>query len=140
MLEQEFERLYLKFRLWHYRTLFAKIGDRDSRLSATESFAAEAIFLLNRPTVKEFAEFLHISQPNATYKINSLVAKGYVVKQTSAEDKREFRLQVTDKFLEYYGANAPFIVSMLANIRSTFSPEEIVQLENIIKRIADSAL
>ena len=140
MLEQEFERLYLRFRLLHYQELFSRIRERTGSLSATEASAAEVIFLLGEPTIKEFADFLNISQSNATYKINGLVAKGHVVKVPSQEDKREYRLRATDKFIGYYGANAGFIRSMMANIYAKFTPEEIGELEKIIKRVLDEAL
>lgn len=140
MLEQEFSRLYRKFRLGHYHTLFQQVGERPGSLSATEAFAVEAIYLLGKPTVKEFAEFLHISQPNATYKINALTTKGYLKRNPSSDDRREFRLEVTDKFLSYYGTNAPFIDHMLRNVRAMFTPEELQQLEQMIRRITDEAL
>lgn len=140
MLEQEFERLYLRFRLLHYRDLFSRIRERTGSLSATEASAAEVIYLLGEPTIKEFADFLDISQSNATYKINALVAKGHVVKVPSPEDKREFRLRTTDKFINYYGINAGFIRSMMANIYEKFTPAEIEELEKIIKRVSDEAL
>lgn len=47
MLEQEFKRLYRKFRLWHYRTIFAQVGERSGSLTATEALSAEVIFLLD---------------------------------------------------------------------------------------------
>ncbi|MGI6028721.1 MAG: MarR family winged helix-turn-helix transcriptional regulator [Candidatus Heteroscillospira sp.] len=140
MLEQEFERLYLKFRLLHYRDLFQRIREKSGSLSATEALSAEVIYLLGQPTVKEFADFLNISQSNATYKINSLTAKGHVVRVSSSDDKREYRLQVTDRFLGYYGNNAGFIRSMMENIRADFTQEEIDELEKIIKRVSDEAL
>jgi DNA-binding MarR family transcriptional regulator len=135
MLEQEFEQLYLKFRKSHYKVLFGRIKEKPGSLSATEAFSAEVIYLLGNPTVRQFAEFIDISQPNATYKINALVAKGYLQKITSEQDKREFHLQVTDKFLDYYGSNAPFIIDLMKKIREQFSSEEVAWLEKIIARI-----
>lgn len=46
----------------------------------------------DRPTVNEFASFVQISPPNAAYKVNSLIRKGYLKKVQSQEDKREYRL------------------------------------------------
>ena len=140
MLEHEFERLYLRFRLLQYKELFARIREKDGSLSATEASAAEVIYLLDRPTIKEFADFLNISQPNATYKVNSLINHGYIVREASESDRRESRLVVTDKFLGYYGRNAGFIRSMMDNIRAKFTPEEIDQLELMIRRVSDEAL
>lgn len=137
MLEQEFERLYLKFRKSHYKVLFGRIKEKPGSLSATEAFSAEVIYLLGSPTVRQFAEFIDISQPNATYKINALIAKGYLNKIPSEQDKREFHLEVTEKFLSYYGSNAPFIIDLMSKIRKRFSAEEIAWLEQTIARISD---
>ena len=35
---------------------------------------------LEEPTINEFASFVNISSPNAAYKVNSLIQKGYVEK------------------------------------------------------------
>lgn len=140
MLEQEFERLYLKFRLLQYQDIFLRVREKAGSLSATEAYAAEVIYLLDEPTVKEFADFLNISQSNATYKVNTLITKGYILKRPSEDDRREYHLVVTDKFLGYYGSNAGFIRSMMDNIRSKFTPEEIAELEQTIKRVSDETL
>ena len=140
LLEREFERIYFRFRLLHYRELFSPRCAKDGSLSANEACSAEVIFLLDHPTVKEFANFLKISQPNATYKVNSLIRKGYVVRETSSKDRRESRLTVTEKFLSQYGCNSSFIRGMMDNIHAKFTPEEIEQLERMMKRVADEAL
>ena len=56
---------------------------------------------MDGPTVTEFADFIGISQPNATYKVNSLVQKGYIEK-FSEGDKRKTLLRVSGKFRSYY--------------------------------------
>lgn len=98
----EFEELYRYMRLAHYKKLFSAIHEKSGSLTATEAASVEVIYLLDQPTVNEFARFLVISQPNATYKINALVEKGYVTKVPCQEDRRECRLAVTQKFLSYY--------------------------------------
>lgn len=137
MLENEFEKLYHKFRLNYCKNLFSKVNES---LSPTESYCIEAIFLLNRPTVHEFAEYTHISQPNATYRINNLIKKGYIRKVLSKEDKREYHLEVTDKFLKDYGVNASFNAQVMKGIREKFSEEEIERLEKMIQRIVEEIM
>ena len=79
MLEQ-ISRCYERFRLITYRSMFRLLRERDSSLSAAEAYAVDVIHLLHGPTIKEFADCLGISQPNATYKVNHLIQKGYVHK------------------------------------------------------------
>ena len=93
MLEKEFEKLYFKFRNNYCKNLFSGVNDGDESLSPTESYCVEAIFLLNRPTVHQFANFVNISQPNATYRISNLISKGYVRKVLSEDDRREYFLE-----------------------------------------------
>ncbi len=135
MLEREFDKLYFKFRNNYCKNLFSKVNDDKDSLSPTESYCVEAIFLLNRPTVHQFADYVHISQPNATYRISNLIKKGYVRKVLSEDDRREYFLEVTDKFYTDYGANASFNTMLMSNIREEFSPEEIALLERLIKKL-----
>ena len=135
MLEENFETLYLMFRSNYYRRIIKEIGIREGSLSATESYCIEIIYLLGKPTITDFAQYLGISVPNANYKINSLVKKGYVVKEQSKTDLREHYLCVTDKFLNYYGLNDALISLLMQRIRETFSPQDLQLLDEMIKRV-----
>ena len=132
MLDKEVNDLYKKFRLVHYRDLFRRIREKDGSLSATEAYAADVIYLLGSPTIKQFADFLGISQPNATYKVNCLVSKGYVTKVTSDEDRREFILHVSDRFYNYYDTKNSFIQDACDRLRGEFSPEELDTFEKML--------
>ncbi len=135
MLEKEFEKLYYKFRNNYCKNLFSSVNDEKDSLSPTESYCVEAIFLLNRPTVHQFANFVNISQPNATYRVSNLIEKGYIRKVLSLDDRREYFLEVTDKFSKNYGVNASFNSELMNNIRDKFSKEEIENLERLIKKV-----
>lgn len=140
MLEKEFEKLYFKFRANYCKYLFSGTDEANESLSPTESYCLEVIFLLNQPTVRQFADYVNISQPNATYRINGLINKGYVRKVISKEDKREYHLEVTDKFLSNYGANVSFNSNLMDGIREKFSKEEVDLLEKMIKKIVDEIM
>lgn len=135
MLEKEFEKLYFKFRNNYCKNLFSGVNDDKDSLSPTESYCVEAIFLMNRPTVHQFANYVNISQPNATYRISNLISKGYVRKVLSEDDRREYFLEVTDKFSKNYGMNASFNAQLMTNIREKFSQEEVAQLEKFMKKL-----
>ena len=138
MLYQEVVKLYKKFRLMHYKSLFGRVGERDGSLSATEAFSVDAIYLLDEPTIKQFSEYLGISQPNATYKINSLSDKGYVVKVPSEDDKREFHLQVTEKFFGYLDMRSQFIADAVSSLESKYSKDELEMFERMLRDLSDS--
>ena len=135
MLEKNFEILYLLFRSNYFKRLIKEIGVKEGSLSATESYCLEIIYLLDKPTVSDFAQFLNISVPNANYKINSLVKKGYVIREQSKEDLREQHLCVTDKFSNYYCLNDALIAHLMNRIRETFSQDDLESLEQMIGRI-----
>ncbi|MDF2904732.1 MAG: hypothetical protein K0R34_53 [Herbinix sp.] len=135
MLEKEFEKLYFKFRNNYCKNLFSGVNEDKDSLSPTESYCVEAIFLMNRPTVHQFANYVNISQPNATYRISNLISKGYVRKVLSEDDRREYFLEVTDKFSKNYGMNASFNAQLMTSIREKFSQEEVAQLEKFMKKL-----
>ena len=137
MLEKSFETLYLMFRSNYFKRVVAEIGTKEGSLSATESFCVEIIYLLGKPTISEFAQHLNLSVPNAAYKINSLVKKGYVVREQSTTDLREQYLCVTDKFLGYYGLNDVLIAKLMKQVRESFSEEDIEALDNMINRVIE---
>ena len=132
MLYKEVVNLYKKFRLINYRGLFGRIKEKDGSLSATEAFSVDVIYLLGEPTIKQFSDFLGISQPNATYKVNCLVSKGYVTKVPSDEDHREFFLHVSDRFYGYYDTKTQFIHNAVKKLESEFSPEELDTFEKML--------
>ena len=85
-----FIQLYRRMRLVIYRRLLRRTG----QLSAADAFAADIIYLLEQPTLTQFAGEMGISQPSASYRVNELAQKGVVEKVTSLRDRRECRLRV----------------------------------------------
>lgn len=85
-----FIQLYRRMRLVIYRRLLRRTG----QLSAADAFAADVIYLLEQPTLTQFAGEMGISQPSATYRVNELAQKGVVEKVISPRDRRECRLRV----------------------------------------------
>jgi len=140
MLEKEFEKLYFKFRNNYCKNLFSSVNEEKDSLSPTESYCVEAIFLLNRPTVHQFANYVNISQPNATYRISNLISKGYIRKILSLDDRREYFLEVTDKFSKNYGMNSSYNTELMSGIRDKFTKEEVALLERMLKKIVHEIL
>lgn len=132
MLSQEISELYKKSRLRTYRAMFGRIREKSGSLSATEAYAVDVIYLLGSPTITQLAETLGISQPNATYKVNNLVAKGYVCKSISEDDKRECRLTVGERFFKYYGNSTRFIDEAVEALRADYSEEELKTFEKML--------
>lgn len=138
MLINEAISLYQKLRLMHYRSLFGRIHEKAGSLSATEAFSVDVIFILNAPTIKQFSDFLGISQPNATYKINSLISKGYVKKVLSEDDRREYHLYVADRFYTYYDEKNAFLRSAVEKLESTHSADDLAIFEKMLRELNDT--
>ncbi|MBQ8813953.1 MAG: MarR family transcriptional regulator [Lachnospiraceae bacterium] len=127
MLEKTFSDVYCRFKNHFYQGMFRELPDRESSLTATEAFAVEVIHTLGEPTIGEFANFIHISLPNATYRINALVKKGYVRKTHSDADRREVRLCLTERFYHYYNISSDYIHHILAKMKERMSETECMQ-------------
>lgn len=132
MLEQSFDRVYSKFKLHFYQKVFEKWQDREASLTTVETFCMEIIYAMKNPTINEFAKVANISSPNAAYKINNLIKKGYVQKIQSKEDKREYRLKVTDKWVNYYNISYSYLQEVMKRIEGRFSEEELAIMEQIL--------
>lgn len=132
-IERDFEVIYNEFRLQLYKHIFGIIGEKSGSLSATEYFSAEVVYLLGSPTVTEFAEYLNISSPNAAYKVRSLTEKGYLVK-TQTDDKRSYRLSVTEKFTRYYHKEDSYGAYITRMLEKRLTGEELEYVGRIFRR------
>ena len=132
MLEQAFFNVYTKFKLHFYQEIFRRFQDREASLTTVETFCMETILALGTPTVNEFATFMRISPPNAAYKVNSLVKKGYIRRVQSETDRREFHLEVTQKYIDYYNISTNYMVEVMDRIAQRFPPEDCAKLEEML--------
>ena len=123
MLEKKFIEVYDKFKIQFFRKVFEKVRERDGSLSAMEALSLDIIRALGEPTVGQFADFLNISQSNATYKVNNLIKKGYLVRQNSATDRREYHLVLSDKFYRYSELLTSYELTVVDRMKKRFSGE-----------------
>ena len=129
MLENHIMRITDKIHLQFYRRLFSIIKEREGSLTAMEVFAVEVIHALGSPTISEFADFLGISRPGASYKVSSLIQKGYVVKEASEDDKREFRLNLTEKYYNYIGLYEDGVKQYVREMEQKFTLEQLATFD-----------
>ena len=134
-LKSRFETVYTKFKLHFYQEIFARFQTREASLSTVETFCMEAIMALGSPTINEFAGFMRISSPNAAYKVGSLIKKGYIRKVQSLTDRREYHLEVTQKYIDYYNISAAYVSEVMDRIAKRFSREDRLKLEEFLEII-----
>ena len=140
MLEKSFTEVYDKFKLQFYRKVFELVRERDGSLSAMEAFSLEVIKMLDHPTIGQFADFLNISQSNATYKVNNLIKKGYLKKQNSSTDRREYHLVLSEKYYGYTDIMRGYVKTVMDRIEASFTPEETELFSKMLGRISDELM
>ena len=140
MLDQAFEQVYNKFKLHFYQKIFSRFEDREATLTTVESFCMEVIMALREPTIAEFSHMMNLSTPNAAYKINSLVKKGYVERIQSSTDKREYHLRPTQKYIDYYNISYSYLHQVMERAKERFSPEDLQKLEEVLVIFSDELM
>ena len=140
MLKKSFTRVYAKFKLQFYRSVFDLVRERDGSLSAMEAFSLEVIEMLGEPTVGQFADFLNISQSNATYKVNSLIKKGYLERLNSTTDRREYHLMLSEKYYTYINLMSNYQLEVIERIEKRFPAEDVAKFEEMLDVIADELM
>ncbi|MCU4774987.1 MarR family transcriptional regulator [Bacillus wiedmannii] len=133
MLNDLFEELYMKLTMSFYKKAGQSQTVEIENISTVEMSCLEVVYFLKTPTYSELAEFLNISQPNATYRINKLIKKGYLTKFNDEKDRRVYYLQVTDKFMDYYCLNDTYINNVITTLKKRCTAEEIEQFEKMLK-------
>ena len=136
LLEESFSEVYTKFKLHFYQEVFSRFQNREASLTAVETFCMEIIQALKEPTINEFAAFVHISSPNAAYKVNSLIQKGYVEKIQSTTDRREYFLRPTQKYIDYYSISYSYLHTVIERVRKRFPAEDCDKMEQMLSVIS----
>ena len=140
MLEKHFSEVYDKFKLQFYRRVFELVRERDGSLSAMEAFSLEVIHMLGEPTVSQFADFLNISQSNATYKVNNLIKKGYLARQNSTIDRREYHLVLSEKYYTYMNIYSNYELTVMRRVMERFPEEDVACFDRILQVMSNELM
>lgn len=140
MLDSAFNNIYTKFKLHFYQKVFQRFETREASLTTVEAFCMEGIMAMGEPTIAEFSTMMQISTPNAAYKINSLVRKGYVERIQSTVDRREFFLRPTQKYIDYYSISYGYLNTVVQRAQERFTAEELAQLERMLTVISEELM
>lgn len=140
MLDDAIWNVYTKFKLHFYLEVFDRFQNREASLTTVETYCMETIQAIGRPTVGEFAGFVGISPPNAAYKVASLIRKGYLEKVRSKNDKREYHLHVTKKYLDYFGISSSYVKTVMARVQAHFPKEDCEKLEHMLRIVGEELM
>lgn len=140
MLDRVFSSVYTKFKLHFYQNVFEQLQTRDTGMTTIETFCMEIIQAMGNPTINEFASFVQISAPNAAYKINNLIQKGYLRKVRSEQDRREYHLEPTQKYIDYYNISYGYLSTVMGRVKERFAPEDVKTLEQMLCVISEELM
>ena len=132
-LEKHFNNMYDKFKLLLYdRALKERGSSLPGDLSLQEVIYMEIIIALGSPTVAEFSRYSKLSAPNTAYRLNKLEERGYIRRTRSDQDKREFRIEPTNRYREEYGVIFDYIHLVCERIEDRFAPEDVDKFREML--------
>ena len=140
-LERHFNKMYDKFKLLLYdRALKERGSSMPGDLSLQEVIYMEIIIALGSPTVAEFSRYAKLSAPNTAYRLNKLEERGYIKRVRSDLDKREFRIEATNRYREEYGVIFYYIQLVCDRIEERFSPDDVDKFREMLGIISDELM
>ena len=140
-LERHFNTMYDKFKLMLYdRALKERGRSMPGDLSLQEVIYMEIIFALGAPTVAEFSRYSKLSAPNTAYRLNKLEERGYIRRTRNDLDKREFRIEATNRYREEYGVIFDYIHLVCERIEERFEPEDVDKFREMLGIISDELM
>lgn len=134
-LRKSVNKFYKKIKLIILKNMFERIKDKEEAISSSEYFCLECIYLMGTPTISQVAKFLDISSPNATYKVKQLIKKGFIVKEKSEKDGREYLLKPTQKFFDFYENKEDYV--MVNELKESLDKKECKKMDKIMKILTE---
>lgn len=114
-----------------FRRLFT--GRLESGLTASEVLTLYVVDLLGQPSIKQFADYVGISQSNATYRVGALISKGYLEKAPSEVDRRESHLFTTWKCKRLLKEDTGRAIDIETALRARFTEEQLDTAKEVLE-------
>ena len=108
-----------------------------SDLTANDMHVMEAIGTGEAKNMSTVAKSLSVTTGTLTISVNGLVKKGYVDKIPSDTDRREIRLQLSDRFYHYYNISNDYIHRILSQMKERMSEDECAQFIRSLSMMID---
>ncbi len=68
------------------------------------------------------------------------IQEGYVRKIQSTEDKREYYLEPTEKFFNYYDISYHYVRTVVRRMKEKISPEDMAAVERVLSLMTDELM
>ncbi|WP_013334660.1 MarR family winged helix-turn-helix transcriptional regulator [Gloeothece verrucosa] len=120
-----------------FKKLQEEAGSRSGVLGLTISQFQyiDAIYQLGEPTITEIATYLGITKASVTAGINNLSKRGYITKTQSPQDKRVFRVSLTQTGMRLINAKYQALKEYGEFISAALTQEEARQFQSIITKL-----
>lgn len=83
----------------------------------------------------ELRKYLHLNSSTVTGIVSRLVAKGYIARLPSKEDKRATRLTLTQEGVEVLDASSPILHEKLSKKLSGLSTEQLESIQSSLSQL-----
>ena len=130
-LESEISRLMERIQTLEY--VYRYRNNKDS-LTDMEIDFLKVIKIMNNKTISQLSEFMNISLPNISYKINILEKKGYIKKMKSQFDKRECYVMGTEKLFKFFEYERN-VITQLNIALSSINAREIITATKLVENL-----
>lgn len=120
-----------------FKKLQEEVGNTSgvSQLTISQFQYIDAIHQLGKPTITEIAEKLGITKASVTAGTNKLTKLGYITKTQSSEDKRVFRVSLTETGQRLINAKYQALKEYGEFISSSLTEEEAQQFTAIMIKL-----
>lgn len=112
-----------------------KDNTKNSKITNSEDKYLGIIFNLNKLTLSKFAEKAKITKPAATQIINKYIAKGYVTKKVSENDKRVCYIELTEQLKKYFDDSYKKLNKFYKECLDFLTEDELEQLNSLLLKI-----
>ncbi len=85
--------------------------------------------------IKQVADHLHVAATHITTEVNGLVVRGYIAKQTSAQDNRAVELRVTKKGEDVLTSIGPNLQMINEALFDPLSPQAVKNQRRFFQRV-----
>ena len=106
-------------------------------LTVNDMHVIEAIGVDEPKNMKRVAGIMDVTMGTLTKSVDGLCRKGYVERKRSDEDKRVFRLTLTDAGKNAFYHHEAFHAQMIENIKSTLNAQESDVLIRALSKLTD---
>ena len=134
MLRRNFFKMYHSISTMEFRSNSNIQGDMSYR----DIMYLNIIMFMDECTVTKLVELLNITKPAVTVKINSLVERGYVIKEKHPTDSRINILTASPSTYTLYSREDRRINMALESMLKEYSPEDIEKFSEMLGMLAEN--